>query len=63
MSCTKLIWGPFMEVQLQPIREAWLNYIAERMAPVFENLGALLPAQLRIAIGFTSQRPAPPSDR
>jgi hypothetical protein len=35
-------------------REAWLNYIAERMAPVFEQLGAPLPAQLRIAIGFTS---------
>jgi len=29
-----------MEVQLHQTREAWLNYIAERMAPVFENLGA-----------------------
>jgi hypothetical protein len=35
-------------------REAWLNYIAQRMAPMFESLGASLPAQLRIAIGFTS---------
>jgi hypothetical protein len=43
-----------MEAQLHQTREAWLNYIAERMAPVFEKLGAPLPAQLRIAIGFTS---------
>jgi hypothetical protein len=27
-----------MEVQLHQTREAWSNYIAERMAPVFEKL-------------------------
>src|ERR1700752_5511113 len=43
-----------MEVQLHQTREAWLNYVAQRIAPMFEKLGAPLPAQLRIAIGFTS---------
>jgi len=43
-----------MEVQLLQTREAWLNYVAQRMAPIFEILGASLPTQLRIAIGFTS---------
>jgi hypothetical protein len=43
-----------MEAQLHQTREAWLNYVAQRMAPMFERLGAPLPAQLRIAIGFTS---------
>jgi hypothetical protein len=43
-----------MEAQLHQTREAWLNYVAQCMAPVFEKLGAPLPAQLRIAIGFTS---------
>jgi hypothetical protein len=43
-----------MEVQLHPTREAWLNYVAQRMAPIFESLRAPLPPQLRIAIGFTS---------
>jgi hypothetical protein len=43
-----------MEVQLHQTREAWLNYVAQRMAPMFETLRAPLPAQLRIAIGFTS---------
>ena len=43
-----------MEAQLHPTREAWLNYIAGRMAPMFERWAAPLPAQLRIAIGFTS---------
>ena len=43
-----------MEAQLHQTREAWLNYVAQRMAPVFEKVGAPLPAQLRIAIGFTS---------
>src|SRR6266446_9193026 len=43
-----------METQLHRTREAWLNYVAQRMAPVFEKLGAPLPALLRIAIGFTS---------
>jgi len=28
-----------MEAQLHQTREAWLNYIAERLAPVFEKLG------------------------
>ena len=40
--CTELIWGPVMEAQGHQTREAWLNYIAERIAPVFENLGAPL---------------------
>jgi hypothetical protein len=43
-----------MEAQLHQTREAWLNYVALCMAPIFEKLGAPLPAQLRIAIGFTS---------
>jgi len=43
-----------MEPPLQQTREAWLNYVAQRMGPMFERLGAPLPAQLRIAIGFTS---------
>ena len=43
-----------METQLHQTGEAWLNYVAQRMAPMFEKFGAPLPAQLRIAIGFTS---------
>jgi len=43
-----------MEVQLHSTREAWLNYVAQRMAPIFITLRAPLPPQLRIAIGFTS---------
>ena len=43
-----------MEAQLHQTREAWLNYVAQCMAPMFEKLAAPLPAQLRIAIGFTS---------
>ena len=43
-----------MEAQPHQTREAWLNYVAQRMAPLFEQLGTPLPAQLRIAIGFTS---------
>jgi hypothetical protein len=35
-------------------REAWLNYLAGRMRPWFEELGSPLPKQVRIAIGFTS---------
>jgi hypothetical protein len=43
-----------MEAQLHQTREAWLNYVAQRMALMFENLGAPLPPHLRSAIGFTS---------
>jgi hypothetical protein len=43
-----------MEPQPHQTREAWLNYVIRRMAPMFERLGAPIPAQLRIAIGFTS---------
>lgn len=43
-----------MEAPPHQTREAWLNHVAHRMAPMFERLGAPLPAQLRIAIGFTS---------
>jgi hypothetical protein len=43
-----------METQLHQTREAWLNYVARCTAPMFEELGVPLPAQLRIAIGFTS---------
>jgi hypothetical protein len=50
--------GLVMEAQLHRTREAWLNYVAQRMAPMFEKFGAPLPAQLRIAIGFTSSGPA-----
>jgi hypothetical protein len=46
--------GLVMEAQLHQTREAWLNYVAQRMAPMFETLKAPLPVQLRIAIGFTS---------
>jgi hypothetical protein len=47
-----------MEAQLQQTREAWLNYVAQRLAAMFEQLGAPLPTQLRISIGFYVQRPA-----
>jgi hypothetical protein len=43
-----------MEAQLHETREAWLNYVATRMTPIFQQLAAPLPARLRIAIGFTS---------
>jgi hypothetical protein len=43
-----------MEVQLHQTREAWLHYVAQRMAPIFDQLRAPLPQQLRIAMGFTS---------
>jgi hypothetical protein len=43
-----------MEPPSQQTREPWLNYVAQRMAPMFERLGSPLPTQLRIAIGFTS---------
>jgi hypothetical protein len=43
-----------MEAQLHETREAWLNDVAHRMAPIFQQLAAPLPARLRIAIGFTS---------
>jgi len=35
-------------------REAWLNYVAQRMGPMFTALDAPLPEKVRIAIGFTS---------
>lgn len=35
-------------------REAWLNHVAQRMAPMFVALCAPLPERVRIAIGFTS---------
>lgn len=35
-------------------REAWLNDVARRMAPMFVDLQAPLPEKVRIAIGFTS---------
>jgi hypothetical protein len=55
MSCTQICWRELsMEAQLHQTREAWLNYVAQRMARMFERLGTPLPAQLRIAIGFTS---------
>lgn len=40
--------------QRHQTREAWLNHVAQGMAPMFARLDAPLPAQLRIAIGFTS---------
>jgi hypothetical protein len=43
-----------MEALLHQTREAWLEYVAHSMAPIFQRLGAPLPTQLRIAIGFTS---------
>jgi hypothetical protein len=43
-----------MEAQLHQTREAWLNYVVQRIAPMFERLKAPLPARLRIAISFTS---------
>jgi hypothetical protein len=39
---------------LHQTREAWLNYVARRMPPMFEQLEAPLLAKLRIDIGFTS---------
>lgn len=35
-------------------RESWLNYVAMKMAPMFEAAGRPLPDRIRIAIGFTS---------
>src|SRR5439155_26054932 len=53
---TQLSWRePNMEAPPHQTREAWLNYVAYRMAPMFERLEAPLPTQLRIAIGFTSR--------
>ena len=43
-----------MEAQLHQTREAWLHHVAQCMGRLFEKFGAPLPAQLRIAIGFTS---------
>jgi hypothetical protein len=34
-----------MEFQLHQTREAWLNYVARRMASIFETLKASRPAQ------------------
>jgi hypothetical protein len=54
-SARQLSWKEMnIESPLQQTREGWLNYVAQRMGPMFERLGAPLPAQLRIAIGFTS---------
>ncbi len=35
-------------------REAWLNFVAQKMAPMFAALNAPLPPRIRIAIGFLS---------
>lgn len=35
-------------------REAWLNHVAQKMAPMFSQLNAPLPPRIRIAIGFLS---------
>ncbi len=35
-------------------REAWLNFVAQEMAPMFAKLNAPLPPRIRIAIGFLS---------
>lgn len=35
-------------------RESWLNFVASRMAPIYESVGYPLPEAIRIAIGFTS---------
>ena len=43
-----------IENQRHQTREAWLNHVAQCMASMFARLDAPLPAQLRIAIGFTS---------
>lgn len=37
-----------------PTREAWLNHVAEQMAPMFAKVDAPLPDRIRIAIGFPS---------
>jgi hypothetical protein len=39
---------PVLEAQLYQTREAWLNFVAQRMAPMFEKLRAPLPAQQRL---------------
>jgi hypothetical protein len=41
--------GFVMEAPIHLTREAWLHF-AQRMAPMFEKVGASLPAQLRIAL-------------
>ena len=37
-----------------PTREAWLNDLAVKMAPMFAEVGAPLPERVRIAIAFPS---------
>ncbi len=49
--------------RLHETREAWLNDVAHRMAPIFQQLAAPLPARLRIAIGFHIQWPAQQANR
>jgi hypothetical protein len=34
-----LVWVLIMEAQLHQTREVWLNYVVQRMAPLFEQLG------------------------
>jgi hypothetical protein len=35
----------FMEPRLHETREAWLNHVATRMLPIFQQLAAPLPAR------------------
>ncbi|MCT2388852.1 SprT-like domain-containing protein [Erwinia pyrifoliae] len=35
-------------------RESWLNDVAQRLAPLFQEAGAPLPDNVRLSIGFTS---------
>jgi hypothetical protein len=40
-----------LAISYETTREAWLNDLANRMRPLFVELGKPLPAKLRITIG------------
>ena len=47
-----------MAAQLQQTREAWLNYVVQRMAPMFEKLGAPATAAVAYRDWIYLKRPA-----
>jgi hypothetical protein len=47
-----------METQLHQTREAWLNYVAQRMAPMFEKLGTFATGTVAYRDWIHVKRPA-----
>ncbi len=47
-----------MEAQLHQTREAWLNYVAQRIAPMFEKLGAPITGAVAYCDRVRVKRPA-----